>query len=142
MQEILDQVHARAPDRQQFAIVRLWRPVRVAMGGDLVLVKRTEHQIKNLPGPNWGSRFTEPRVYRVVKAVGGDSYAYHLVDHAEPAKKIMFSQPVTKNRLIKLDMPELEDEGVKEPRPIEVQSCSTTRYKCTINTDNSGHRRL
>ena len=35
-------------------------------------------------------------------------FAYRLVDHQDPSREITFQQPVSRDKLIKLDMPELE----------------------------------
>ena len=68
--------------------------------GDLVLLKRTNYGIATQRGPPRFVRNVEPRVYRVVKAVGGDSYAYHIVDHVEPSRKLIMGQSVSRTHLV------------------------------------------
>ena len=92
--------------------------------GDLVKrrLMRTQQMEKYTEGKPL--RFTptaDPVVYRVTKRVGGQSFAYHIVDNMEPSRQLAFAQPVTRASLVKLDMPELEQLGFKGGQRIELR---------------------
>ena len=44
-----------------------------------------------------------------------------MLDHDEPTRPLTFSQPVSRQRLVKLDMPELREDSLREKRRIELQ---------------------
>ena len=71
--------------------------------GDLVLVKK-EIERKD-PGP---SRFKMSTYKEVFRVVAGGPHAFHVRYVYDPKKALPFSLPLNAERLIRLDMPELE----------------------------------
>ena len=66
------------------------------------------------------ARNVDPIIYRVVALVNEQPGAMRLVDHGDPTRELTsFTQPVSKDHLIRLDMPELEP-GISGPRKIEI----------------------
>ena len=66
------------------------------------------------------ARNVDPVIYRVVALVNEQPGAVRLVDHGDPTREITsFAQPVSRDHLIRLDMPELEP-AVPAPRRIEI----------------------
>ena len=59
-------------------------------------------------GPLKFTRSTYPTIYRIVQVVRGQGFAYRIVDHEDPARRLEIEQPVGAGRLVKLDMAELE----------------------------------
>ncbi len=64
------------------------------------------------------TRSTYPTIYRIVKKVRDQGFAYHVVDHADPARELTH-HPIGGARLVRLDMPELE-RMVRAPKRIEI----------------------
>ena len=78
--------------------------------GDLVLLRVTPRvQIQMAgAGPLKFTRSTYPTIYRIVEVVRGQGFAYRIVDHEDPARRLEIEQPVGAGRLGKIDMAELE----------------------------------
>jgi len=105
--------------------------------GDLVLRKRNPSQIDTAAGqgPRRYVRVVDPRVYKIVKGAGGQSFSFYLQDLHEPTRKLTFHQPVSRKFLIRLDMPELAEGVVQEKRRLEIQSGETMEWrKGTLET--------
>jgi len=90
--------------------------------GDLVLRIRSPHQLATAagPAPLRFTRHVDPVIYRVTHRSGGQPFAYRIVDNGDPTRRLKFEQPVNREYLVKMDMPELQDPGVQERRRIEV----------------------
>ena len=91
--------------------------------GDLVLLTRTPKQKMDVSGsgPLRFTRKVDPRIFRVTGSVAGERLAYYLVDHQAPGRATEFGKDaVSRRRLIKLDMPELNQDPVREPCQVEV----------------------
>ena len=84
--------------------------------GDAVLVKREASEKR--VGP---TRF-QPRVYPGVYKISAkiSEGAFRVQDLAEPDAKVSFTQPVNADRLIRLDLPEL-DLDARQPRCVEIK---------------------
>ena len=90
--------------------------------GDLVLRKLSPNAMKTHASgaPLRWARTVDPVVYRVVSLVNNQPGAVRLVDHGDPTRALAgFVQPINKDFLIRLDMPELEP-GLPGPRRIEI----------------------
>jgi len=111
-QDAMDEAEQAAPGR-------LENELKV---GDLVMRRLNPHEQKRMAdrGPYRFTRTVDPRIYRVSAKVADQPFAYRLLDHDEPTRPLTFSQPVSRHRLVKLDMPELEDVGEFERRRVEV----------------------
>ena len=114
MQDVVDQNEQEA----EGSLGQALRP------GDLVLRRYSPHEKQKEAGAGpWRfTRSVDPRFYRVVRAVADQPFAYYVVDHAEPSRQLKFKQPLNRRLLIKLDMPELREDSLREKRRIELQT--------------------
>ena len=114
MQDVVDQNEQEA----EGALGQALRP------GDLVLRRYSPHEKQKEAGAGpWRfTRSVDPRFYRVVRAVADQPFAYYVVDHAEPSRQLKVKQPLNRRLLIKLDMPELREDSLREKRRIELQT--------------------
>ena len=83
--------------------------------GDLVLA-RAPPSIKRV-GPWRYQSATLPGTFRVSKVIGRNTFEVEAI--TEPGVRPSFTQPVHGERLVKLDMPELELEP-RQPRKLEI----------------------
>ena len=120
-QDAMDETEQAAPGK-------LENELRV---GDLVLRRMNPHEQKKVAdrGPYRFARTVDPRIYRVAAKVADQPFAYRLVDHDEPTRPLTFSQPVSRQRLVRLDMPELEGQGEFERRRVEVYADHLGRWR-------------
>ena len=98
--------------------------------GDLVLRRRNAKQVTDVAGasPARFVRTTDRVIYRVSSVVADQAFAYRICDHHAPWRKLHFQQPVSRKVLVKLDMPELEVEPVKELRRLEIFDLETKKW--------------
>ncbi len=95
--------------------------------GDLVLVKK-EPTIKR-DGPSRFQSRVYPETYKIAKKVG--RLTFEVVSITDPTDGVPFLNPLHAERLVKLDMPELELDP-RQSRLVEVYDSSTeswTRYR-------------
>ena len=71
-------------------------------------------------GPLKFTRSTYPTIYRIVEVVRDHGFAYRVVDHEDPVRKIEIDQPIGAARLVRLDMPELES---RAGAPARIEIC-------------------
>ena len=83
--------------------------------GDAVLVRREPTEKRS--GPERFQSRVYPGVYRVSRKVG--PHTFHVQDFADPEAKVAFGQPVNAERLVRLDLPEL-DLSPDQPRDVEI----------------------
>ena len=122
LRSMWDRIKALAEDlagkKEESASGSLNRELRV---GDLVM-RRLSPNAKKVYAegkPLRWARNVDPIIYRVVALVNNQPGAVRLVDHGDPTRELTsFAQPVSKDHLIRLDMPELEP-GISGPRKIE-----------------------
>ena len=95
-QDAMDEAEQAAPGR-------LENELKV---GDLVMRRLNPHEQKKMAdrGPYRFTRTVDPRIYRVSAKVADQPFAYRLLDHDEPTRPLTFSQPVSRQRLVKMDM--------------------------------------
>ena len=84
--------------------------------GDSVLVRR-EPTIKR-EGPLRFHPRTYPGVFRISARLG--RHTFRVVDVAEPSKEPPFGQPLSADRLVKLDLPEIGLDP-NQPRALEIR---------------------
>ncbi len=95
--------------------------------GDLVLVKR-EPTIRR-DGPLRFQSRVYPETYKISRKVG--RLTFEVASITDPSEGVPFLNPLHAERLVKLDMPELELDP-RQSRLVEVYNSSTdnwTRYK-------------
>ena len=99
--------------------------------GDLVIRRLgpTQHRKQAGSKPLRLTRSVDPVIYRVTQSVGGQPFAYRIVDHLEPSLPLAFPLPVSRRHLIKLDMPELNHHGGREQRRLEVLDAETGEWR-------------
>ena len=83
--------------------------------GDAVLVRRDPTEKR--AGPERFQSRVYPGVYKVSRKVG--PHTFHVQDFADPEARVTFSQPVNAERLVRLDLPELEL-NPEQPRDVEI----------------------
>ena len=84
--------------------------------GDAVLVRREKTSARPVP-----LRFQPrcyPGVYRVKRKI--DRHTFTVMDLADPRAELPFKQPINAERLVNLDMPELDLDG-RQNRKLEIQ---------------------
>ena len=106
--------------KEESAFGSLSRELRV---GDLVMRRMSPHANKmyaqGLPA-RWAANVV-PVIYRAVALVNEQQGAVRLVAHCDSTREMIhFAQPVSKDHMIRLDMPELE---LATPGPRRIEVC-------------------